>query len=70
MLWQEWINAHAANSQRESLLSVPQQYKDNPDNVPDRLLPQLQALQRIGFKNVDCYFKYGIFAMFGGSKGK
>jgi tRNA (cmo5U34)-methyltransferase len=68
MLWQEWINTHAANSQKASLLSVPQKYKDDPDNVPDPLMPQLNALQRIGFKNVDCYYKYGVFAMFGGSK--
>ncbi len=68
MLWYEWIDMHAADSQKASLLSVPQKYKDNPDNVPDPLLPQLQALERIGFKNVDCYYKYGLFAMFGGSK--
>jgi tRNA (cmo5U34)-methyltransferase len=70
VLWREWIDAHAATSQKASLLPVPQKYKDNLDNVPDLLLPQLQALERIGFKNVDCYYKYGIFAMFGGSKGQ
>jgi tRNA (cmo5U34)-methyltransferase len=68
MLWQEWIHAHSANSKKESLLPVPQQYKDNRDNVPDPLVPQLRALKRTGFKNVDCFYKYGIFAMFGGSK--
>ncbi len=68
MLWQEWIDTHAADSQKASFLTVPQQYKDNMDNVPDPLLPQLQALERIGFKNVDCYYKYGVFALFGGSK--
>ncbi len=68
MLWQEWIDTHAASSLRASLLTVPQKYKDNLDNTPDPLLPQLQALERIGFKNVDCYYKYGLFAMFGGSK--
>jgi tRNA (cmo5U34)-methyltransferase len=68
MLWREWIDAHAADSQKAYLLSVPQRYKDNADNVPDPLLPQLQALERVGFKNVDCYYKYGIFTMFGGSK--
>jgi tRNA (cmo5U34)-methyltransferase len=67
-LWQEWIDAHAADSQKATLLPVPKQYKDNSDNTPDPLLPQLQALERIGFKNVDCYYKYGIFAMFGGTK--
>jgi tRNA (cmo5U34)-methyltransferase len=68
MLWQEWIDTHASNSQKASLLPVPQKYKENVDNLPDPLLPQLQALERIGFKNVDCYYKYGVFAMFGGSK--
>jgi len=67
-LWQEWINARAASDQKESLLPVPKEYKDNADNVPDPLLPQLQALQNIGFRNIDCFYKYGIFAMFGGSK--
>jgi tRNA (cmo5U34)-methyltransferase len=69
-LWQEWIDAHAAGSQTASLLPVPQKYKDNRDNVPDLLLQQLQALERTGFKNIDCFYKYGIFAMFGGSKEK
>lgn len=67
-LWQEWIDSHSTGSQKASLLPVPQKYKDNPDNVPDPLLPQLRALERIGFKNVDCFYKYGIFAMFGGSR--
>ena len=68
MLWQEWIDAHAAKLQEAFLLPVPQKYKDNADNVPERLLPQLQALERIVFKNVDCYYKYGIFTIFGGRK--
>jgi tRNA (cmo5U34)-methyltransferase len=69
-LWQDWINSHSVGSQKASLLPVPQKYKDNPENVPDPLLPQLRALERIGFKNVDCFYKYGIFAMFGGSREK
>jgi tRNA (cmo5U34)-methyltransferase len=67
-LWQEWIDAHASDSQKAALLPIPKKYKDNSDNTPDPLLPQLQALDRISFKNVDCYYKYGIFAMFGGTK--
>jgi tRNA (cmo5U34)-methyltransferase len=69
-LWREWIDAHVADSQKTYLLSVPQKYKDNPDNVPDPLLPQLQTLTSIGFDNVDCYYKYGVFTLFGGSKGQ
>lgn len=70
LLWQEWIDTHAVDSQKAFLLSVPQKYKQNPDNVPDPLLQQLQALERIGFENVDCYYKHGVFAMFGGSKAR
>ncbi len=69
-LWQEWIDGHVAGSKETSRLPVPQKYKNNPDNLPDPLLAQLQALERIGYRNVDCYYKHGIFAMFGGSRGK
>lgn len=67
-LWTEWIDAKVDSSQKPDLLPIPQQYKDNPDNLPDPLSVQLQTLETIGFKNVDCYYKYGIFTVFGGSK--
>jgi tRNA (cmo5U34)-methyltransferase len=69
-LWREWINSHVANWQKASFLGVPQRYKDNVDNTPDPLLPQLRALEEIGFRSVDCFYKYGIFAMFGGGKAE
>jgi tRNA (cmo5U34)-methyltransferase len=40
-LWQEWIDAHAADSKNAALLPIPKKYKDNSDNTPDPLLPQL-----------------------------
>ncbi|MBI1810495.1 MAG: hypothetical protein HY035_09030 [Nitrospirae bacterium] len=43
-------------------------YKDNKDNKPDTLGNQLGALKKIGFKEVDCFYKYGIFTMYGGKK--
>lgn len=69
-LWRQWI------TERKSLLeiegdqynSIVEKYKDNTDNKPDTLSDQLDALQSIGFKNVDCFYKYGIFTMFGGRK--
>lgn len=67
-LWRQWIKNHAAQEKREELLGIPDQYKENPDNTPDTLKTQLEALEKIGFKNVDCYFKFGIFSLFGGSK--
>jgi tRNA (cmo5U34)-methyltransferase len=67
-LWQEWIRANVDSSKKPDLLSIPQQYKDNPDNFPNTLSLQLEALQEIGFKNVDCFYKYGIFTIFGGKR--
>ena len=67
-LWTEWIDANVDSSLKPDLLTIPQQYKDNPDNLPDTLSVQLEKLEAIGFENVDCYYKYGIFTIFGGSK--
>jgi tRNA (cmo5U34)-methyltransferase len=69
-LWQQWIK------ERKSLLGIKdnqyddiiRRYKDNTDNKPDTLEAQLAALQAIGFRDVDCFYKYGVFAMYGGRK--
>jgi tRNA (cmo5U34)-methyltransferase len=69
-LWRKWI------AERKSILGIKgnsyddiiQRYKDNRDNKPDTLDKQLKALKSIGFKDVDCYYKYGIFTMYGGRK--
>ncbi len=46
-------------------------YKDPTSmNKPDTLGSQLKALQEAGFTDADCYFKNGIFAVFGGRKGR
>ncbi|NOY65253.1 MAG: class I SAM-dependent methyltransferase, partial [Nitrospirae bacterium] len=29
---------------------------------------QLDALRETGFKEVDCYYKYGVFAIYGGRR--
>ena len=68
-LWGEWIRAHALGGElRQSFEHIPDQYKANPDNVPDSLDEQLAALRAVGFRDVDCYYKYGLFAVFGGRK--
>lgn len=69
-LWRDWIN------EREAILKIDsheydgiiKRYKDNADNKPDLLKTQLESLQSVGFRDVDCYYKYGIFAIFGGKK--
>jgi tRNA (cmo5U34)-methyltransferase len=68
-LWREWIREHAARcGPVQSFEHVPQQYKSNPDNTPDVLDEQLDALRAAGLKAVDCYYKYGVFAVYGGHK--
>ncbi len=69
-LWKDWID------QRKAFLGIHgdyyndiiRRYKDNRDNKPDTLDNQLNALKEIGFKDVDCFYKYGIFTIYGGRK--
>ncbi len=69
-LWQEWI------AERKALLKIEnnygddtmRRYKDNKDNKPDTLDNQINALKEVGFKEVDCFYKYGIFTIFGGKR--
>ncbi|MCJ7616792.1 MAG: SAM-dependent methyltransferase, partial [Desulfobacterales bacterium] len=67
-LWKQWIKEHPNYSNREKLLGITEQYRGNPDNTPDTLKSQMEALETVGFQNVDCFLKYGIFSLFGGSK--
>jgi tRNA (cmo5U34)-methyltransferase len=75
VLWSEWIAENEEEmkirekwTKKESYVNLPEKYKNNPDNHPDKLLDQLKMLESAGFKDVDCYYKYGIFSIFGGSK--
>lgn len=69
-LWREWISERKTTMGIEdnSYDDIIQRYKDNRDNKPDTLDEQLNALKSVGFKDVDCYYKYGIFTMYGGRK--
>lgn len=70
LLWKQWMD------ERKSFLGIEgshydgiiRRYKENTDNKPDTLAMQLNALHTIGFKDVDCFYKYGIFTMYGGRK--
>lgn len=69
-LWRDWM------AERKTMLGIAgndnddviQRYKASTDNKPDTLNEQLNALTSVGFKDVDCYYKYGIFTMYGGRK--
>ncbi len=67
-LWKEWIIANCNPPKKAELSQVPRKYRENSDNRPDSLLDQLRMLERIGFDNVDCFYKFGIFTIFGGTK--
>jgi tRNA (cmo5U34)-methyltransferase len=69
-LWQEWITEKKAEAGIEGEVydDTMRRYKDNRDNTPDPLWAQLEALKTLGFKDVDCYYKYGIFTIYGGRK--
>ena len=71
-MWVDWINETLVrNNQNDEIGKydgVPKNYKDAHENKPDDLFEQLELLRKIGFKNVECFYKYGIFTMFGGTK--
>jgi tRNA (cmo5U34)-methyltransferase len=69
-LWHDWISERqsALGIEGDRFDSIPEGYKNNIDNKPDTLQFQLDALRNVGFQNVDCYYKYGIFTMFGGRR--
>lgn len=70
-LWKQWIDERKAilEIEGQNYDDVIRRYKDNTDNKPDSLSSQLESLKTIGFKDVDCFYKYGIFSMYGGKKG-
>jgi tRNA (cmo5U34)-methyltransferase len=71
LMWKEWIvNYEAAISPRrdKSLDIIPSEYKSNKDNVPSTLDSQLEMLRNAGFLDVNLFYKYGLFCLFGGKK--
>ena len=68
--WREWMDEKkiSLGIENDPSLNIIQRYKRNEDNKPDTLDSQINALKEIGFKDVDCFYKYGIFTMYGGKK--
>jgi tRNA (cmo5U34)-methyltransferase len=69
-LWKEWITETKSTLRIKGdyYEDIILRYKDNKDNKPDTLDDQLNALKAIGYTDVDCFYKYGIFTMYGGRK--
>jgi len=67
-LWREWIDQFPDKIESAGMEVIPEKYKESPDDFPDSLETHLDVLRETGFTDVDCFFKYGIFALFGGFK--
>jgi len=71
-MWRDWINQNLKRIGRTDQLGkyddLPGVARRRPENKPGKLVDQLALLERIGFRDVDCFYKYGVFAMFGGTK--
>jgi tRNA (cmo5U34)-methyltransferase len=70
-IWRDWLarmmDRH--NIRDEKPEDLIRRYKDPSSmNRPDTLEDQLKAMEEAGFDDVDCYFKNGIFAVFGGRR--
>ena len=70
-IWRDWLGhmMDHYNVTDEAPEDLIKRYKDpNSMNKPDTLINQLKALEEEGFLDVDCYFKNGIFVVFGGKR--
>ena len=70
-IWRQWMQRMIKqfNVEDESPNKIITRYKDPASmNKPDTLEDQLEALRNSRFSDVDCYYKHGIFAIFGGRK--
>jgi tRNA (cmo5U34)-methyltransferase len=70
-IWKEWIlnlEAKIHPKRNKSMDYIPMQYKNNKDNVPSTLDSQLEMLKQAGFLDINLFYKYGLFCLFGGRK--
>jgi len=69
-LWEEWMDEKRdeLKAYDEPSAEVIVRYRNGEENQPDTLDKQLDALRAAGFRDADCYYKYGIFAVYGGVK--
>ena len=71
-MWVDWINETLYKNNFKDEIGkyddLPSRYKNAAENQPSPLFDQLKILKDIGFKDVDCFYKYGLFSIFGGVK--
>ena len=71
-IWRNWMNETLEKNGHKKDIgkynNIPSVYKNNLENKPSTLWDQLQMLGKCSFRDVDCFYKYGIFSVFGGTK--
>jgi len=71
-IWRNWMNETLEKNGHQKEIgkydNIPLVYKNNSENKPSSLWDQLQILSKCGYRDVDCFYKYSIFAVFGGTK--
>ncbi len=72
-IWKEWIkekiNISNIKDKDKKLKELLTMTEDNPkDDMPSGMIEQLNELSKIGFRDVDCFYKYSYFTVFGGTK--
>jgi ubiquinone/menaquinone biosynthesis C-methylase UbiE len=66
-LWREWIEENQRTQHLEqSYGHIPDRARAKEENHYDALGAQLLALREAGFNNVECHYRFGIFAAYGG----
>lgn len=71
-LWREWMVEHRNALQSRGSFDydaiIKMHAEEGHFRKIDTLSDQLDMLQNVGFRDVDCFYKYGLFAMYGGRK--
>ncbi len=68
-IWRSWCLAESARYQTdEDFSDVPDRVRQKPENRIEPLSVQLQMLESVGFRDVECFYKSGQFVIFGGRK--
>ncbi|MFC1574240.1 class I SAM-dependent methyltransferase [Candidatus Latescibacterota bacterium] len=71
-MWIDWMNETLHTSGFENEVgkydNIPNIYKNQDEDQPSPLFQQMDILTEVGFMDVDCFFKHGVFTLFGGTK--
>jgi len=68
-LWREWIEARQRRlNLPDDLSGIPAEARQNPENHFQDVESQLLMLSEAGFQAAECFYRYGLFGIFGGRK--